>query len=194
QDERGRYALGSAAIGLANAALQSNRLVRRTLPLMRALHALSEETINLAERHELSSVTVHEIPSSHQVRYTTRIGAASPLNLGASSRVTLAFSPQAVREAVFAAPLAATTERSISDRAALEAALRTVRADGYAISTGERVPGTNAIAVPLLGADGDAVGSVAILWPSRGPAIDDERRATWPRLMLEHVRPLQGTL
>jgi DNA-binding IclR family transcriptional regulator len=194
QDERGRYAVGSAALALAHAAFQANRLLRRTLGVMRALHAASGETINLAERHDLASVTIHEIPSVHQVRYTTRIGAASPLHLGASSRATLAFSAVPVREAVLAGPLARVTENSIADRASLERTLARVRDDGYATSFGERVPGTNSIAVPLLAPDGNAIGSLAILWPSRGDAVDRERRAAWPALLLEHVREVQGTV
>ncbi|HEY0381510.1 MAG TPA: IclR family transcriptional regulator [Candidatus Elarobacter sp.] len=194
QDERGRYAVGSAALALAHAAFQSNRLVRRTLGIMRALHAATGETINLAERHDLTSVTIHEIPSAHQVRYTTRIGAASPLHLGASSRATLAFSAPAVRETVLSQPLARVTENSIVDRGALERSLERVRADGYATSYGERVPGTNSIAVALLPPDGHAIGSLAILWPSRGGASDRERRKSWPDLLLEHVRDVQGTL
>ncbi|GAC1616491.1 MAG: IclR family transcriptional regulator [Candidatus Elarobacter sp.] len=194
QDERGRYAVGSAALALAHAAFQSNRLVRRTLGLMRALHAATGETINLAERHDLVSVTIHEIPSTHQVRYTTRIGAAAPLHLGASSRATLAFSPLPVREAVFAQPLARVTENSIVERAALESALEQVRSEGYATSFGERVAGTNSIAIPLLAPDGHAIGSLAILWPSRGDAEDRKRRSTWPAMMLQQIRDVQGTL
>jgi DNA-binding IclR family transcriptional regulator len=194
QDERGRYAIGSAALALAHAAFASNRLVRRTLGIMRALHAKTGETINLAERHELTSVTVHEIPSTHQVRYTTRIGAASPLHVGASSRATLAFSPDAVREAVFAQPLVRATEDSIVDASALERVLEQVRGDGYATSFGERVAGTNSVAVPLLAPDGVAIGSLAILWPSRGAAVDQERRTIWPAMMLEHVKEVQGSL
>ncbi|MDB5029278.1 MAG: transcriptional regulator, IclR family [Candidatus Eremiobacteraeota bacterium] len=194
QDERGRYAIGSAALALAHAAFESNRLVRRTLGIMRALHAATEETINLSERHELASVTIHEIPSTHQVRYTTRIGAASPLHLGASSRATLAFSAAPVRNAVLERPLERVTENSIVDLAALERTLERVRADGYAISFGERVPGTNSIAIPLLGSDGHAIGALAILWPSRGTAADRKRRETWPAMMLQQIAEVQGTL
>ena len=47
----------------------------------------------------------------------------------------------------------------------LERTLARVRAEGYATSFGERVPGTNSVAVPLLAPDGVALGSLAILWP-----------------------------
>ncbi|HEX3463078.1 MAG TPA: IclR family transcriptional regulator [Candidatus Elarobacter sp.] len=194
QDERGRYAVGSAALALAHAAFESNRLVRRTLPLMRALHAETGETINLAERHELESVTIHELPSTQQVRYTTRIGAASPLHVGASSRATLAFSAPSVHDAVLGGPLARVTENSIADRDLLERMLERVRAEGYATSFGERVPGTNSVAVPLLAPDGVALGSLAILWPSRGDDVDRKRRATWPSLLLDHIKEIQRTL
>ena len=84
--------------------------------------------------------------------------------------------------------------RAEIDPKALERTLDQVRSLGYATSFGERVPGTNSIAVPLLAADGNAIGSLAILWPSRGAAEDRKRRAAWPTMMLEQVREVQGTL
>lgn len=194
QDEGGHYALGTGALGLAQAAFRSHRLVQRLLPVMRAVHAATQETINLAERQDLVSVTVHELPSAAHVRYTTRIGAWAPLHLGASSRATLAFSPPAVREAVLAGALTPVTPASIADRPTLESTLAAVRRDGYAISRGERVEGTNALAVPLLDSDGYAIGSLAVLWPSRGDAVDEEHRATWPAVLLDAIRDVQGTL
>ena len=194
QDDRGRYAVGPGALALAQAAFTANRLIRRMLEPMRAVHEKTDETINLSERNRLVSVTVHEIPSTQNVRYTTRVGAVSPLHLGASSRATLAFSAPSVAAAVLDQPLARATQNSIVERAALERSFEQVRRDGYAMSFGERVPDTNSIAVPLLAPDGHAVGAVAILWPSRGAAVDNTRRAAWPELLLESVRTIQGTL
>lgn len=194
QDEGGGYALGNAARALAHAATQSNLLIQRMMPAMRAVHAATDETINLAERHQRSSVTVYEIPSPQQVRYTTRIGAASPLHLGASSRATLAFSPAALQDEILAGVLVAQTLGSITDPATLKRTLSEIRRTGHAMSLGERVTGTNAIAVPLLNAQHEAVGSLAILWPSRGASEDRRRKREWPQLLLDAVRDVQGTL
>jgi DNA-binding IclR family transcriptional regulator len=98
-----------------------------------------------------------------------------------------------LREAVLAAPLEAATPRSVVDPAALARLLHETREAGFAISIGERVPATNSIAVPLLARDGYAIGSLAILWPSRGGDVDDERRREWPALLLDAVRDVQGT-
>ena len=130
-----------AALALAQAAFKLNRVVRRTLGLMRSLHEVTDETINLAERHDLASVTIHEIPSSHQVRYTTRIGAAAPLHLGASSRTTVAFSPPPVREAVFA-PLARSGRRPQAPHGLPGAAARPhSRGSGHALEPPEAPEG-----------------------------------------------------
>jgi DNA-binding IclR family transcriptional regulator len=162
-------------------------------PLMRTLAETTNETINLAELHETTSVTVHEIPSTQQIRYTTRIGNATPLHLGASSRVVLAFAAPEVVDAVLSGPRTAATAESVIDRAALEALCARTRSDGYAISCGERVPGTYALAVPLLAADGYAIGSLAILWPARGAEIDAVRVQRWPAMLREAIATLQGT-
>lgn len=192
QDERGRYKLGTGALALAHAALSSQRLVERMRAAMRRLAEETDETVNLCELHDGASVTVHEIPSTQMVRYTTRIGNAVPLHLGASSRVALAFSRPEVVDAVLAAPREAATADSLVDRDALVAALVRARSAGWAASFGERVPGTRAIAVPLLGDDGYAIGSLAILWPSRGESVDAERLRRWPGLLLDAVAQVQG--
>jgi DNA-binding IclR family transcriptional regulator len=193
QDEEGRYGLGTGALALAQAAFRSHRLVGRMIPAMRALADATNETINLAELHETTSVTVHEIPSTQQIRYTTRIGNATPLHLGASSRVVLAFAAPAVVDAVLSGPRSAATPQSVVEREALEALCAQTRRDRYAVSCGERVPGTYALAVPLLAADDYAIGSLAILWPARGAEIDAERVRAWPALLHAAIAELQGT-
>jgi len=193
KDDAGRYELGATVIAIARAAFETNALLQKSLPLMRALQAATDETVTLVERRGREAITVHALHSEHVVRYMARVGAVIPLHLGASARAVLAFAPAAIVDDVCAGALAAPTDASITDPVALRASLAEVRRLGYATSSGERAQGAKAIAVPLLDAAGAAVGSLAVLAPARGPAIDDDRLRRWPRLIIDVVAGLQGT-
>jgi DNA-binding IclR family transcriptional regulator len=193
KDDAGRYQLGANVIAIARTAFETNALLQKSLPLMRALQSATDETVTLVERRGHEAITVHALHSEQLVRYMARVGAVIPLHLGASARAILAFAPKAVVDGVCSGALAAPTGASITDPLALRASLAEVRRLGYATSSGERAQGANAIAVPLLDAGGAAVGSLAVLAPTRGAAIDDERRRRWPRVLLDVVAGLQGT-
>ncbi|MDO8301200.1 IclR family transcriptional regulator [Lacisediminimonas sp.] len=189
-DGKGNYWVGSGALVLAQAASRTNNLIGQAIPIMRELAAFTGETVSLAERRDLSSVTLYEIESAQSVRYANKIGAAAPLHAGAGPRAILAFSEPALVDQVLAGPLEHFNAETITDPLRLEQALRKSRKDGFVVSSGERVGGTNSISVPLCGNDGYARGAMSILWPSRGAAIDRQRMRDWPGKLMSAARNL----
>lgn len=189
-DGKGNYWIGSSALVLSQAASRTNSLISQAIPIMRELAGLTGETISLAERRSLTSVTLYEIESVQAVRYANKIGAAAPLHAGAGPRAILAFSDQSVQDAILAGPLERFTPETITEPEQLERALRKSRKDGFVVSSGERVGGTNSISVPLCGNDGYARGAMSILWPSRGAAIDRERIKEWPEKLVSLAKSL----
>lgn len=191
--EDGSYSLGSAAALLAGAAPRVSTSLARAVPLVHELAGVTEETVSLAERRELSYVTVYEIESPQPVRYGNKIGAAAPLNVAAGGCAILAFSSPQVREAVLSCQtLEQRTQATLVDREALAARLLEIERKGYATSSGERVPGANSISAPLIGGDGYARGVISVLWPSRGDDVDRNRFRDWPELVLGVVRKFHG--
>jgi len=183
-DGKGNYWTGSAALILSQAASRTNSLINQAIPVMRELAAFTGETISLAERRLLTSVTLYEIESVQTVRYANKIGAAAPLHAGAGPRAILAFSEETVQNAVLAAPLERFTAETITDPEQLQLALSKNRQAGFVVSSGERVRGTNSISVPLCGTEGYARGAMSILWPSRGTEIDRKRIKEWPQKLV----------
>jgi IclR family transcriptional regulator, acetate operon repressor len=188
----GSYALGSSTLRLARAAFARTGVVGRAIPIMHELAEATTETISLGERHGDANVTIYEVESRHAVRYANTIGASAPLHLGAGGRATLAFSEPELQERILASALERRTDNSITAADTLRATLAETRARGYATSWGERTPSTYSVAAPILDASGKATASISILWPSRGKAIDRERLATWPALLLAATHRLNG--
>jgi DNA-binding IclR family transcriptional regulator len=191
-DDSGRYSLGVAPLLLARGAMRGNTLLRRALPVMRAIAEQTQETISLSERRDLQYVTIYEVESTEAIRYANKIGATSPLHVGAGCRAILAFSSPDVQKAVIGAPLQRFTANTITDRKRLLASLEAVRNAGYATSFGERVADTHSIAAPILGSNGFARGAISILWPSRGAEVDRRRLRRWPGLLVESMKSLHG--
>lgn len=189
-DGKGNYWIGSAALVLSQAASRTNSLINQAVPIMRELAGLTGETISLAERRLLTSVTLYEIESAQAVRYANKIGAAAPLHAGAGPRAILAFSDQSVQNAILTGPLERFTAETITEPEQLERSLRKNRQEGFVVSSGERVSGTNSISVPLCGTDGYARGAMSILWPSRGAEIDRQRISEWPEKLISFASNL----
>ena len=193
-DGKGHYWIGPSALTLSQGAARTNTLLSQAIPVMRELAEQTGETISLAERHGLASVTIYEIESAQAVRYANKIGATSPLHAGAGPRVILAFSERSVQETILARTLERYTPETITEPLRLQRTLGKIRKDGFEVSAGERVSGTHSISVPLFGGDGYARGAMSILWPSRGAATDRDRIRQWPGILLASVVGLHAGL
>ena len=88
------------------------------------------------------------------VQITTQPGALFPLESSAHGKVALSFGSELFLDSV---------GRSMGK--ALEAELKAVRQQGWAVAPGEILAGINAVAVPLLTDNGELLGSIAALGP-----------------------------
>ena len=94
------------------------------------------------------------------------LGRRTPVHCTASGKAILAFGPSAVRERMLARPLEQVTQRTITDRAELEAELDAVRESGIARTHEELELGLDALAAPVFGADGEVVAALDVSGPS----------------------------
>jgi DNA-binding IclR family transcriptional regulator len=90
----------------------------------------------------------------------TQLGRPSIAHATAAGKVMLAFSDRRPEP-----PLAAYTERTITDAAALERELDAIRERGWADALEEREPGLNAIAAPVRASGDGLAGIVALQGP-----------------------------
>lgn len=183
QDTRTRtYALGLAAIALGGAALRRSQFVGIALPVLQALRDETGETGTVSVLAGLKRIYLAQVVSPQEVAIMVQVGAVYPLHAGASSKAILAFAQPTVREAVLSGRLTQLTSITPTVREELEAEVAHIADLGYAVSRGEREEGASAVAAPILGVDGYALGSVSVSGPTaRFPAERISRLA--PRVL-----------
>jgi DNA-binding IclR family transcriptional regulator len=114
----------------------------------------------------------------------------SPLYAGALGRVLLAFAPAEVLDEVLAQDLVRITEATPTEDE-LRANLGAVVMTGLAVSDGELIEGSVALAAPVFREDG-IVGAIGLLAPSF--RCDPGARARAGRLVVEAARAINAAL
>jgi IclR family acetate operon transcriptional repressor len=168
-----RWQLGLRLVHLGNAALARLDLRDLARPLLEQLVRETGETATLSLPAQGEGVTVDFVPSPHSVSSRAEIGRASVAHATAVGKLVLAHTPGAL--ASLAEPLERYTPRTLTTLAELELAVADVRGAGVAEAAGEREPGLNAIAAPVLADDGRLVAVVGLQGPERFGA--EARRA-----------------
>jgi IclR family acetate operon transcriptional repressor len=160
----GRYGLGYAAAKLGTNAYAHSDLRGRANPIMTTLREASEETVTLSSLLGRERIYVDQLVSPHEIKMSVELGRPYPLHAGASGKAMLAFLPAPLRESILASVLGRLTDRTITDRHALESELVMVRELGTAASRGERQTGAASVAAPIF--DGQMViGSMSVCGP-----------------------------
>ncbi|HEV3054899.1 MAG TPA: IclR family transcriptional regulator [Solirubrobacteraceae bacterium] len=175
RDGQGPYRLGLALVTLAERVITRLDLGALARPVLVELMELTGETATLSLPGEREAITVDSVPSRSSVVSTARLGRPSVSHATAVGKVMLAFGGgELPRER----DLVALTDRTITDRGGLEAAVDEVRERGYATVFGEREPDVNAIAAPVWGRAGELAAILGI----QGPAarLEDPKRLLAP--------------
>ncbi|MEV6162792.1 IclR family transcriptional regulator [Streptomyces sp. NPDC052052] len=170
QDVRtSRYRLGPAVTELGRISYHQ-----------RGLHLAAPELTDLAERTG-ATVDLALRSGPHAVivaggSVTPQTGLRRPLHSTALGKVLLAWARPGEGGSSSLPPLPAFTDRTIVERAVLEAELAKVRSDGHALNDGESAHGVRTLAVPVL----DGLGYVRFALAVRAtPSVITEARTEW---------------
>lgn len=145
------YYLGSLIARLNSNPLTSHEyLVIFAFDEMKRLSALSGETVTLDVLIGMELVSIYEMSSEQDLKVTERETTTAGLHTGASRKVLLSELPDGhlkyLLDTISYAPI---TDRSVTDRNILEAQIKAIRSQKYAISYGERNLGVVCISAPL---------------------------------------------
>lgn len=170
-----RYRLGAGLSRLARIRDTHFPFLQVALPAMRALAAETGETVHLSEYAAGSLLTVHVELSARANRVNVDVGQTLPLHATASGIALLAFARPEVAGRLTQSSLEAFTAHTVTDHDRLTAAVRQAASRGYSRSAQGYEDGVHSVAAPILGAEGFAIGTIAVAAPvSR---IDDEAAA-----------------
>jgi len=164
RDERGRYQPGIALVGLG-------------LALEQEADALGE-TVFLVGARARRLYVLDKAEGTGFLRAAPRVGEAVPVHATAAGKLFLAFAPHQV--SLPAGALARFTPRTLASRRALERAVETVRAQGFAENRDEWIPGMSVVAAPIF-SRGELRGALVVAAPSA--RVDELGRESTARRM-----------
>ena len=162
-------------------------------PFMEKLRDECGEEVSLYVPGEGNRICVEAVRSRYGVAKITEVGKVLPLHCGASGKVLLAHLPEKERREFYRrGPLEKFTPNTITEPAELEADLEKIRADGYAVSVGEREDGTYSVVAPVLGGTGEIAASLCVSGPIF--RFSEEEKARIVQDTVQAARDISTTL
>lgn len=187
------YRLGIRCLQLGQSYVAHMGLLRQARPIMADLVRQVRESVYVAVLRRNALVPVEVLEADRPVRMTSPLGEPLPLHCTAAGKAFLAFEPDDDLKAFLPDGLSKFTERTITERSALQQQLRSVASSGYAIDTGEHVEDLRAVAVPIRDYTRTVVGTLAVAGPAYRLQIERLEKELAP-LVLKAGRELSSRL
>jgi IclR family acetate operon transcriptional repressor len=162
-----RYGLGPFLLQLANSGAIPRTFRETALPFMTDLRDEFDETVGL---HEFLGngrrIVAAQVESHQELRRTyTDIGVPIKLAHGGPGKAIWSALPVDEGRSLLSEPIERMTEATTVDPAEVERELQVARAQGYAVSRGQRTKGIYAIAAPVFDHTQKVIGAVGISAP-----------------------------
>jgi DNA-binding IclR family transcriptional regulator len=166
QDERtAKYQLGPGVARLARTVGEEVDLRRHARDALERLAEDTAETVNLAILEGRDVVYVEQVTGSASVLSADWLGWRTPIHSTASGKVLVSHLSEGARRRLLGDELEACSPRTITDVDLLEEELERILVVGYATTIGELEIGLNAVASPVVAADGAVVAAVSVSGP-----------------------------
>jgi len=164
RDDTGAYRIGLRLWEVASLAPRSVGLREAALPILGDLYEATHQNVQLAVLDGTDAVYIERISGRDAVHVVTRVGGRLPLHATGVGRVLLAHALDELLERVLAGPLAAYTERTLTDPRRLRRELAEVRRAGVAITRGQIELISTSVAAPVWDS-GQVVAAVSVVVP-----------------------------
>jgi DNA-binding IclR family transcriptional regulator len=157
------YEVGVKVLALGEAVRDRFDIVRAIRPQMGPLREATGLAVTATTLIEGAVTVVEMLQGRTLIEFAVRPGAQLDFHASAHGLIALAFGPSELLERVLAEPLKAWTDRSVTDPAALRAAVAQVRDQGWATAADGVQIGVNALAAPVFDHHGEWRGAIAIV-------------------------------
>jgi len=146
-----RYYLGPLILELAaQPGIAHHGLTLCAFSEMKRLRDLCRETVLLHIRCGVERLCLDELQSLEQIKYTGGKGVSTPIYTGSAGKVLLSKLPDAELHVILEnLTLVLLTPSTVKDKETLLTEVMKAREQGYAMSFGERTPGSASISVPV---------------------------------------------
>lgn len=161
--DRQSYAPGMRLLRLAHAAWAQSSLAPVARPFVDVLAAETGETLHLAQMERGQVLYVDKRNAAEPIEMFSQAGKVGPGYCTGVGKAIMAFLPEDERAAALRQQsYFAHTPNTLTSRAALEAELDRIRAEGVSFDREEHEPGIICIAVPILTSKGRPLGALSI--------------------------------
>lgn len=158
-NESNKYWMGSKILQLSSIINEKSDLSTLAMPVLKKLRDETKETahLNIIEKDE--RVCVFCMHGTKEIRYVVNIGDRSPLHVGASAKLMLAYmSDEFVNQYI--------KRNQITDPEKLWDQLLKIKKQGYCITVGERSIDGIGISAPVRDASGKVIAAIAVSAPA----------------------------
>lgn len=155
------YRLGLRAWRLSLRARPYEAIRREVHPHLARLSESTKETAFLTVAEGIYSICIDRVEGRHNLRLSLEIGSVTPLHLGASNLVLLAFLTEQKRTVALNHWIS-----EPSRRAQLRTELERIRQERFVFTTSQLTPGVSALAVPVLDSKGGFLAGLSIGGPA----------------------------
>lgn len=160
------YTLGVKVWEHGQAYRKGRDLLREARPVMDAIAAATNETVQLARLDGTENVYLAKVDSTHPLRLQSEVGARLSAHATGLGKALLACLPdEAVRARFADRPLPRMTPNTIVTLDALIQELHRIRRWGFAVDDQEYTPGLFCVAAPIRDHRGEAAAAVSVSVP-----------------------------
>ena len=171
------YSLGAETYALASLIVAGRNLRQVARPYLERTMEQTGETVLLSvlDADQAHCSYIDLVESIKPVRYAVPVGTRRPLYASSCGRLFLAYMPETLRRAYLdRVRLDPVTDKTITERQALEDLLSRIRRDGVSITLGDYSPDAAGFSAPVFNSDGEMVASLVVALPlSRGVREQD---------------------
>lgn len=160
-----RYCLGIGFVQMGGRFLDQLGLPALAHPHLLQLWERCNESVHLCVQSGLQTVLLRVYESRQGVRVSASVGDQAHLHATATGKVFLAYGPADLVDRAISAGLAQCQPNTINSAARLRKELSLVRQQGFATDIEESDQNYSAIAVPVMGAEGQCTAAVAVAMP-----------------------------
>lgn len=160
-------------------------------PVLKSIRDATGETAAFFVVEQRYRVCVAVAETQHALRREMHVGKVIPLYVGSASRVLLAWNPR-LADIVLNEPMDPLTEGTVTNSQQLSTLVAKARADGYAISAGEREDSASGLSAPVFDSAAEIVGAISISGPTL--RLPPEQCEAWIDLLVGHAEQITGTL
>ncbi len=162
-----KYRPGPRLVAIACTLVSGLDLVQGARPVLAALHAEFDETVNLGVLGDGQVLYLDIIESSHGLRMAARVGSRHPLYSTALGKAILAWLPaDEARGLLPDGRFVRRTPRTVTTWPSLERQLAAFRKQGYAVDDEENEAGVRCVGAPILDFRGRPAAAVSVAGPT----------------------------